>query len=384
MKEILELIRRIQAAPERAAAELQAFVDGRAFPIADEHMATFFFWDGKPTHTVHLIHWVFGLESRQELQRIEGTDAFFLPLELPFDGRVEYKFELQRDYQTHLVRDPLNARLAMDPFGYNSVCPMSGYQEPTWVFPEIGARPGRMVSFELNSAAWGDRRKVQVLLPAEYRAGKTYPLMIVHDGSDYLRFATMKTVIDNLIARHEVIPMVVAFIDGSAHRNAEYGANPRQVQFVVDEVLPALRKRYSVSTDPEDTGIMGASFGGVSSLFIAWSRPGVFGRVLLQSGSFLFTDVGHHDRGPLWDPVAAFVNAFRTDPGRVAAQIYMSCGTFESLIYYNRSLVPLLRAQRLNVRFVEARDGHNWIAWRDRLREGLTFLFPGHLWMVYE
>ena len=28
---------------------------------------------------------------------------------------------------------------------------------------------------------------------------------------------------------------------------------------------------------------------------------------------------------------------------------------------------------------VEARDGHNWENWRDRLREGLAWLFPGPL-----
>ena len=27
---------------------------------------------------------------------------------------------------------------------------------------------------------------------------------------------------------------------------------------------------------------------------------------------------------------------------------------------------------------------HNWENWRDRLREGLSWLFPGPLWMVYE
>ena len=37
-----------------------------------------------------------------------------------------------------------------------------------------------------------------------------------------------------------------------------------------------------------------------------------------------------------------------------------------------------------DVRLVEAQDGHSWVNWRDRLREGLTWLFPGPLWMVYE
>ncbi|MCB9798054.1 MAG: esterase family protein, partial [Alphaproteobacteria bacterium] len=196
-------------------------------------------------------------------------------------------------------------------------------------------------------------------------------------------YADIKTVLDNLIQRHEVIPLIVAFTRGGA-RNAEYAANPRQASFLVDELLPALEGRYGLAQDPDKRGIMGASFGAVSSLFTAWERPGHFGRVLLQSGSFVFTDVGHHDRGPLWDPVVDFVNRFRTDPARLNAKVFMSCGQFESLIYYNRSLVPLMRAAGLSVEFVESPDGHNWINWRDRLREGLAWLFPGHLRMYYE
>ena len=48
------------------------------------------------------------------------------------------------------------------------------------------------------------------------------------------------------------------------------------------------------------------------------------------------------------------------------------------------SLVPLLQSTGMAVRYTEARDGHNWENWRDRLREGLSWLFPGPLWMVYE
>jgi enterochelin esterase family protein len=139
-----------------------------------------------------------------------------------------------------------------------------------------------------------------------------------------------------------------------------------------------------VTDDPADRGLMGASFGAVSSLFTAWHRPGVFGRLILQSGSFVFTDVGHHGRSELWDPVVEFVNALRLDPARIRARVFLSCGTFEGLIVYNRSIAPLMRAAGLQVRFVESADGHNWIGWRDRLRDGLSWSFPGHLWMTYE
>jgi enterochelin esterase family protein len=129
---------------------------------------------------------------------------------------------------------------------------------------------------------------------------------------------------------------------------------------------------------------MGASLGAVATLSTAARFPNFFGRLLLQSGSFAFSDIGLQERGPAFDPVAEFVNRYRDEPVRVAERVFLSCGTYESLIYENRSLVPLLQATGMDVRYVEARDGHHWENWRDRLRTGLSWLFPGPLWMVYE
>jgi enterochelin esterase family protein len=78
------------------------------------------------------------------------------------------------------------------------------------------------------------------------------------------------------------------------------------------------------------------------------------------------------------------MNEFRERPGQPTDKIYMSCGIYESLIYENRSLIPRLQHQGIEVQFEEARDAHNWENWRDRLRNGLSWLFPGPVWMVYE
>jgi enterochelin esterase family protein len=129
---------------------------------------------------------------------------------------------------------------------------------------------------------------------------------------------------------------------------------------------------------------MGASLGGVAALSTAVRHPGFYGRLLLQSGSFAFSDIGGHGRGPVFDPIADFMNGFRRKPVSVSEKVFVSCGIYESLIYENRSLVPLLQETGMEVRFVEARDGHNWENWRDRLRTGLSWLFPGPLWLVYE
>ena len=99
---------------------------------------------------------------------------------------------------------------------------------------------------------------------------------------------------------------------------------------------------------------------------------------------FKFDDIGQHYGCPLVDPIVEFVSRFREDPTRARARMYRSCGVFESLIYYNRSLQPLLQAAGVDLRYEEAQDGHNWINWRDRQRSALSWLFPGHLWMMYE
>jgi enterochelin esterase-like enzyme len=381
MKEIADLIAELRDSDDKEAL-VKAFVAAHEFPLTDADTATFFFWDGQPADDVRLVNWVYGLESSQPLQPIDGTNALYLPVELPHAARVEYKFEVWRGGNRRWVRDPLNERLARDPFGANSVCEMPGYEDPAWADPEELERRGELMEINVPSEVWGETRHVALYLPFEYRRTKSYPLLICHDGSDYLRFAAARNVLDRLIRRHEVAPLIVAFVNPGGARNAEYAANPKQADFIVNDLLPFLTQRLG---EPSLTGLMGASFGAVSTLFTTWKHPGVFDRVLLQSGSFAFTDIGQHDRGPLWDPVVDFVNQFRADPSCLRdARTYMSCGCFESLIYYNRSLVPLMRRSGLSLRYVESLDGHNWISWRDRLRDGLTYLFPGHLWMYYE
>lgn len=383
MRELLDLIARIEREPARGRAVLEEFARKGPFPLMEGDNATFFYWDDRPTQAVYLQHWVFGLPSRVEFQRIPHTDAFYLFLDLPRGARFEYKLAVKRGEKEAWTQDPRNPRRAYDPFGSNSVCPAATYVEPEWVHHDARARHGTLVDGVVRSAIFGDERPFRVYLPAEARPGKQYPLLMVHDGADYLNFAAMKSVLDNLIHRHEVAPLVVCFTTGK-QRNEEYAANPKHADFLAHELLPHVAAGFPVLPGPQNRGLAGASFGAVASLYTAVRHPGTWGRLLLQSGSFAFTDIGDHQKGPLWDPIVHFMNGMRDDPPRLRAKTFVSCGTFESLIYYNRSLVPLFQRCADDLRYVEAPDGHNWINWRDRLREGLSYLFPGPLWMYYE
>ena len=102
---------------------------------------------------------------------------------------------------------------------------------------------------------------------------------------------------------------------------------------------------------------MGASFGAVAALSTAWRHPGdVRTACCVQSGSFAFTDIGlDHERGPAFDPVVRFMNRLpRRRRDDRATGFSCRCGTYESLIYENRSLVPLLQATGMDVRYIEA------------------------------
>ncbi|GMV40274.1 MAG: hypothetical protein AMXMBFR64_19900 [Myxococcales bacterium] len=360
---------------------IDAFLRDHTFPILEGSKVTFV-WRGE-AERVSLRHWVYGLGSDQPFARIDGTDLWYLVLELPPRSRVEYKLDVHRNGHGEWIQDPLNPHKAMDPYGGNSVCQGADYAPPEWARPDKEARPGTLQELRVRSAALGGDRRVTVYLPARFRPTRRYRLLVVHDGGDYVRYASLQTVLDNLIHRLEIAPLVVA-LSHPGDRLSEYADHPGHARFVVEELLPALEARYSLYKQASHRGLMGASFGAVASLATAWRYPGVFGRLLLQSGSFAFTDIGTHWRGPLFDKVVEFVNAFREAPGRPSERVFLSCGQYESLIYENRSIVPLLQDTGMSVRFEEARDGHNWENWRDRLRAGLSYLYPGPVWMVYE
>lgn len=363
------------------SADVDAFVRDTEFPLVDGTDVTFVYRGD--VEAVFLRCWIAGLDTAQPFQALQGTDLWATTIELPKGSRIEYKFEVISGGNKELILDPLNGVVAHDPFGANSVCQGYGYERPEWSVPNPDSREGSLHRKHVESAAFGESREIQVYLPATYRSNRRYPLLVVHDGEDYLRYADLKAVLDNLTHRLE-IPSVIAALVQSPDRLNEYSGNDSHAQFLVDDLLPFMATEYPLINEAESRCLMGASFGGVASLHAAWRYPESFGSLLLQSGSFAFSDIGRHNRGPVFDPVVRFMNEFREQPNPPAKRAFLSCGMYESLIYENRSLVPHLQNKGVEVRFEEARDAHNWENWRDRLRIGLSWLMPGPAWQVYE
>jgi enterochelin esterase family protein len=374
---------RLTAEGQPVEDTLNRFFARREFPIVEGARVTFAVRVDE-AEGVWLRHRVVGLPGDLPLRRVPGADLWYVVVEIPADSRVEYQFERRIHGRWERFNDPANPRIARSPVGNSSVCYSQGYRVPDWARFDPDARPGELVEWTVRSQAQRRDNRVTVYLPARYSPDVRYPLLIVHDGGDFLEYAAMKTVLDNLIHRLDMAPTVVAFTY-PGERLTEYPNSAAHARWITAELLPELESRLSLIERPAGRALMGSSFGAVASLSVARRHPHVFGSLLLQSGSFVFTDIGaDHGEGPSFDPVVRFVNRYRERPVRVADRLFISCGVYEDLIVPNRSMLPVFTEAGMEVNYVESRDGHNWESWRDRLRDGLSWIFPGEQLFVYE
>ncbi|MDQ3463151.1 MAG: alpha/beta hydrolase-fold protein [Actinomycetota bacterium] len=363
-------------------AAIDRFLARHDVPIVEGSRCTFV--HRGEADEVQLIHRTVGLPEQLPMARIGGTDLWYVVVELPEGSRFEYQLEVAIDGRRDRFNDPLNQRLAHSPMGSTSVCYARGYHIPEWTQPHPEARPGELLDLVVPSRALRRDTDVALYLPARFRRSARYPLLVVHDGGDFLHYASMRTVLDNLIHRLDVAETIVAFVN-PADRLVEYANSAAHARYLTTELVPSLEADFPLLGTRAGRCLMGSSFGAVAALSAAYRYPAFCASLILQSGSFVFTDIGNdHGGGPVFEPVVRFVNRYRATARRVADRIFSSCGVYEPLIIPNRSMVHTFESAGMAVRYVEARDGHSWENWRDRLQEGLSWIYPGPQKYFYE
>ncbi len=357
------------------AEAIEAFLSEQEFPLAEPGTLTFA-WRGAADH-VHLVRWIHRGADRQRFVQLAGTDLWLLRVPVEDGGRFEYKLAVGRDGQEQLINDPLNPARAGDPFGENSVARTRGYERPEWSLPR-GAPAGRIETIAVESAAFGELRDVGVYLPAGHDPAKALPLVVVHDGGDFVAYADLPVVLDNLIDAGEIPPVIAALVQ-TRDRLGEYSGSREHPAFLVGDLLPALAARWRISEAPAERVLLGASLGAVASLVTAFRHPGVFGGLVLKSGSFILDERKLRRRPhPVFHRVARVMRALRRAPPLPPTRAFVSTGELEGLAEENRALASFLRERGVDVLFKSAWDGHHWHNWRDQLRDGLRWVLrPG-------
>jgi enterochelin esterase-like enzyme len=182
--------------------------------------------------------------------------------------------------------------------------------------PQDGVPQGKFTEAKVipSQVFPGTQHTYWVYVPAQYDPKKPAAVMIFNDGQAMMAEpgdVQGHRVLDNLIYRREIPVMLGVFInpgrrpdqpepnprdwgDKTTNRADEYNPpNENYARVIVDELMPALKKEYNISPDPEQHGIMGASSGGCAAFAVAWFRPDDFRKVITFVGSFTDIRGGH-------------------------------------------------------------------------------------------
>jgi sugar lactone lactonase YvrE len=169
--------------------------------------------------------------------------------------------------------------------------------------PRDGVPKGTVTKFVLPPGKTypGTPHNCAVYVPAQHDASKPTPFMIFLDGSQALGDSMrVPVVFDNLIAKHDLPPMIAIFVDPGIlpvvsdaaqnryNRIYEYDSlTTRFSEFLLNELIPAVEKDYNLSKNPDDRGLSGVSTGAVGAFMAAWNRPDQFHRVLSFIGTYV-------------------------------------------------------------------------------------------------
>lgn len=354
-----------------APAERQQRVDSylttiEATPLTDRDRAIFL-WQGEARSVVlagDMNGW--NLDTAAAFQQIAPTDLWYLDATFPPSARLDYKIVVNGG---NWQLDPLNPRTMLGGFGPNSELVMPDYVAPAELSGDAPA--GTVTQHRLYSDTLGRARTFYVYTPTQFDPTLVYPSLYVHDGTDYLHLIDTPLILDRLIAAGEIPPLVVVFIP-PLQREVEYRRNEAYVTFLADELVPYVQTQYHTSPDAGQTGTLGASMGGLISVYAAASRPDVFGLVAGQSGAYSLDD-------------DAVIQLIATRPQPLPVRFHLVVGTYETavggndqegnLLAANQRLVAVLENQGLVYQYTELPDGHSWGLWQRQLGAALRFLY---------
>lgn len=302
------------------------------------------------------------------MTRVRGTDLFYHTDTVPVDGRVEYKLWIDSVWRL----DSLNPRRAMGGFGDNSDVWMPEYNPSLWTPDSNGVVVGRLDTLWIESEYLHLKHPVIVYVPTIPRreTDDALPLLLVMDGVDYLTFAKMHLMIDNLLSTNRIQPVVAAFVeprtglhvDSTNRRMTEYAANDSYLDFLQMEVVPHLEQSYMVSRDPDKRLIMGASMGGLISTYAVLKRPAFVGNCAAQSPAYRQADSA---------VIRLVRNIYHT-----SARVYIQTGTIHDTGTEARYVYESIREKGARITYEEFHEGHNWTNWRTHMSDILEFFFP--------
>lgn len=229
-------------------------------------------------------------------------------------------------------------------------------------------------------------RRVWVYTPPGYwiPADSNLALVVAFDGREYTHEVPLPSILDTLIDERRVPPCVAVMIADStgAARLDDLANRAWFSDYVTDELVPWVRARWRVTTDPHRVIVTGSSAGGLAAAHLALRRPEAFGNVLSQSGAFGRGNEASND--PPFEWLTHQVGVWPRKDVRFwlevgAAETTATLGgTGPSMVSANRAFRDSLVAKGYRVTYTEVPNGrHSSESWAARIKVGLEAILSG-------
>lgn len=202
-------------------------------------------------------------------------------------------------------------------------------------------------------------------------------LTIFLDGELYRERVEALPVIDSLQGSIADSWFVFVSMESVEARWLECPCYPPFAKFIAEELLPWLKVQHLELRSVRQKTLVGLSYTGLAAAFVAKESPGVFQRVISQSGSFWWKDC--------W-----LAEQYRLS-AHIPTEFYLDVGTKEvaenvqhredvlqrvSQIHGVQRFRDVLSLTGHTVRYVEFDGGHDFTAWRQTLPEALRWALP--------
>ena len=265
----------------------------------------------------------------------------------------------------------------------------------------VGAT-GDLRLHEFRSRIFKNTRFLRVWLPPGYDDDENrechYPVLYLNDGQNLFESSTafggvewgVDESADRLIREGTIRPLIIVGIDNTGKdRIREYmphrsmhpmllrGQGRRYPDFLIKEVMPFVENTYRIATSPENTGLGGSSLGALIALYTVISRPGVIGRLLLESPSLWASNrqVIKESRAVRIWPEKIFLAAGTAEAGTPERNRTVVDDVRELAAIMRRAVLSESRLRMV----IKDGAGHTESAWGERFPEALQFLFGSQI-----
>jgi len=358
-----DFLSRVAAAPDSARTALvDSFMNAvGSLPLIESDTVAHFIYRGNVSNVTVPGDANGWSTSAFPMVRLSTTDLWYHTRSFESSARLDYKFVLNG---STWILDPRNPHTVNGGFGPNSELRMPAYVPAPEIQYYPGIPHGQLWDTTFFSVNLGNSRTVRIYTPPGYQTSTdSFPIVLFHDGLEYVTLAQANNCIDYLISQNRTIPLIAIFVP-PVNRTAEYAGNQmgQFSAFIVDELMPYVDTRFRTRRDPASRAVLGASNGGNISLWLGLNYSSVFGNVAAQSSNI----------------IGAISSGFQNGP-RLDLKLYLDLGTYDiaSLIPLVRNFIPILQSKGYVYRYEEFYEGHSWGNWRAHVDNALEMFFPG-------